>query len=136
MIAQGMAGTDVDFVFRIVTSRGVMKHVRGIARVTEQITGRPLFIGALQDVTDSKVAEADLNQARSELAHMARVTTLSALTASIGHEVNQPIAALMTSADACLRWLNRDQPDLHRAREAVGRIQEDGQRAAEIIRHL
>jgi C4-dicarboxylate-specific signal transduction histidine kinase len=136
MIAQGMAGTDVDFVFRIVTSRGAVKHVRGIARVTEQITGRRLFIGALQDVTDSKVAEEDLNQARSELAHMARVTTLSALTASIGHEVNQPIAALMTSADACLRWLNRDQPDLHRAREAVGRIQEDGQRAAEIISHL
>src|SRR5262249_60631192 len=54
VIARGMAGTDVDFVFRIVTSRGAVKHVRGIARVTEQIVGRPLFIGALQDGTESK----------------------------------------------------------------------------------
>jgi signal transduction histidine kinase len=99
-------------------------------------TGRPVFTGAVQDVTASKIAEEALNRARSELAHMARVTTLSALTASIGHEVNQPITAVITSADACLRWLNRDQPDLRRAREAVMRIQNDGKRAADIIRHL
>jgi C4-dicarboxylate-specific signal transduction histidine kinase len=95
-----------------------------------------LFIGALQDVTESKLAEEALNRARSELAHMARVTTLSALTASLAHEINQPIAAVITSADACLRWLNRDQPEVQRAREAVRRIQEDGKRAAEIITHL
>jgi C4-dicarboxylate-specific signal transduction histidine kinase len=67
---------------------------------------------------------------------MARVTTLSALTASIAHEVNQPIAAVTASAGACLRWLNRDQPDVQRAREAARRIEEDGKRAAEIITHL
>jgi C4-dicarboxylate-specific signal transduction histidine kinase len=111
----------------------MVKHLHALAH---RIADRPVLVGAVQDVTDSKMAEDDLNQARSELAHMARVTTLSALTASIGHEVNQPIAALMTSADACLRWLNRHQPDLQRAREAVMRIQEDGQRAAEIISHL
>src|SRR5262245_47131827 len=92
VIARGMAGTDVDFVFRIVMPRGAVKHVRGIARITEQIAGRPLFIGALQDVTESKVAEEALSRARSELAHMARMTMLSALTASIAHEVNQPLA--------------------------------------------
>src|SRR6185436_3312656 len=80
--------------------------------------------------------EEALNRARSELAHMARVTTLSALTASIAHEINQPIAAVTTSAGACLRWLNRDQPDLQRAQEAARRIEEDGKRAAEIIAHL
>ena len=135
VLARGMTGTDIDFVFRIVTARGGVKHLRGMARVTEQ-GGRPLFIGALQDVTESKLAEEALNRARSELAHMARVTTLSALTASLAHEINQPIAAVITSADACLRWLNRDQPEVQRAREAVRRIQEDGKRAAEIITHL
>jgi signal transduction histidine kinase len=58
------------------------------------------------------------------------------LTASIAHEINQPIAAVTTSAGACLRWLNRDHPDVQRAREAVMRIEEDGKRAAEIIDHL
>jgi signal transduction histidine kinase len=67
---------------------------------------------------------------------MARVTTLSALTASIAHEVNQPIAAIITNADAGLRWLTRDQPDLQRACEAITRIQEDGTRAGQIISHL
>ncbi|HEV2828361.1 MAG TPA: ATP-binding protein, partial [Pyrinomonadaceae bacterium] len=71
-----------------------------------------------------------------ELAHMARVTTLSALTASIAHEINQPISAAITSAGACLRWLNQDQPEVQRAREAAMRIEEDGKRAAEIISHL
>jgi C4-dicarboxylate-specific signal transduction histidine kinase len=135
-IARGATGTDVNFVFRIVTSRGVVKHLRGMARVTEQIAGRPLFIGAFQDVTENKVAEEALTRARSELAHMARVTTLSALTASIAHEINQPIAAVITSADACLRWLNRDQPEVQRAREAAMRIEDDGKRAAEISTHL
>src|SRR6478672_11820037 len=76
------------------------------------------------------------SKARSELAHMARVTTLSALTASIAHEINQPITAATTSAGACLRWLNRDQPDVQRAREAALRIEDDARRAAEIITHL
>src|SRR5262244_4055608 len=107
-----------------------------MARVIEQVAARPLFIGALQDITESKVAEEALTSARSELAHMARVTTLSALTASIAHEINQPIAAVTASAGACLRWLNRDQPEVQRAREAAMRIEEDGRRASEIITHL
>ena len=106
VIARGMTGTDVDFVFRIVTSRGAVKHIRGMARVMEQVAGRPLFIGALQDVTESKLAEEALNRARSELAHVARVTTLNALTASIAHEVNQPLSGIITNASTCLRMLN------------------------------
>jgi PAS domain S-box-containing protein len=85
---------------------------------------------------ERKRAEEALTRARSELAHMARVTTLGALTASIAHDINQPISAAVTSAGACLRWLNRDQPDVQRAREAAMRIEDDGRRAAEIITHL
>src|SRR5262249_60867291 len=97
---------------------------------------RPVFAGARRDVPESGTAEEALNRARPELAHMARVTTLSALTASIAHEVNQPISAVTTSAGACLRWLNRDQPEVQRAREAAMRIEEDGKPAAEIITPL
>jgi PAS domain S-box-containing protein len=136
VIAHGMAGADVDFVFRIVTSRGAVKHVRGIARVTEQITGRPLFIGALQDVTESKVAEEALNTARAELAHMARITTLSALTASIAHEVNQPLAAIATDADASLNWLAAEHPDLDTVRNTLAAIVNDAHRAADVIQRV
>jgi hypothetical protein len=87
MIARAMSGADVNFSFRIMTARAAVKHVRGIAHVIEQIEGRPMFVGALQDVTESMEAEEALNKARSELAHVARVTTVSALTASIAHEI-------------------------------------------------
>ena len=136
MIARAMTGVDVNFSFRVVTANNAVKHVRGIAHVIEKIEGRPMFVGALQDVTDSTLAEEALNKTRAELAHVARVTMLSALTTSIAHEINQPIAAAIASAGACLRWLNRDQPEVQRAREAALRIEEDGKRAAEIITHL
>jgi PAS domain S-box-containing protein len=127
---------DIDISYRIITPAGNVKHLHAVTHVLEKIAGRPIYIGAIQDVTASKLAEEALTKARSELAHMARVTTLSALTASIAHEVNQPISAVTTSAGACLRWLNRDQPDVQRAREAAMRIEDDGKRAAEIISHL
>src|SRR5262249_34296026 len=98
VIARAMTGADVDFGFRILTPRAGVKHIRGMARVIEQMAGRPLFIGALQDVTESKVAEEALNRARSELAHVARITSLNALTASIAHEVNQPLSGIITNA--------------------------------------
>ena len=101
------------------------------------------WYGTSIDIEDRKRAEAELNQAhlhltgaRAELAHMARVTTLSTLTTSIAHEINQPIAAAINSAGACLRWLNRDEPEVQRAREAALRIEDDAKRAAEIISHL
>ena len=113
-----------------------MKHLHAVTHILKKIAGRPIYIGAIQDVTESKLAEQALTRARAELAHMSRVTTLSALTASIAHEINQPIFAAITSAGACLRWLNRDQPEVQRAREAAMRIEEDGKRAAEIITNL
>jgi PAS domain S-box-containing protein len=127
---------DIDLSYRIITPAGNVKHLHAVTHILEKIAGRPIYIGAIQDVTESKVAEEALTRARAELAHMSRVTTLSALTASIAHEINQPIFAVITSAGACLRWLNRDQPEVQRAREAATRIEEDGKRAAEIITHL
>jgi signal transduction histidine kinase/PAS domain-containing protein len=74
-----------------------------------------------------------LRQLQAELAHINRVTTMGELTASLAHEVNQPIAAAITDANTCLRWLNRDQPDMAEAREAAARVVRDATRAAEII---
>ena len=136
VIARGMTGTDVDFVFRIVTSRGAVKHIRGLARVMTQAGSHPLFIGALQDVTESRVAEEALDRARSELAHVARVTTLNELTASIAHEINQPLSGIVTNAGTCLRMLNGDPPNVDGARETVRRTLRDGNRAADVITRL
>ena len=136
VIARAMTGTDVEFGFRIVTSRGTVKHLRGMARVIGQSAGHPLFIGALQDVTEGKLAEEALNRARSELAHVARVTTLNALTASIAHEVNQPLSGIVSNASASLRFLSGGAPNLEEAREAVRDIIRDGKRAAEIITRI
>ena len=136
VIARGMTGTDVDFVFRIVPSRGAVKHIRGLARVMTQVGGHPLFIGALQDVTESRVAEEALDRARSELAHVARVTTLNELTASIAHEINQPLSGIITNASTCLRMLNGDPPNIDGARETVRRTLRDGNRASDVITRL
>jgi len=136
VIARGMTGTDVDFVFRIVLPRGAVKHIRGMARVMTQIDGHPLFIGALQDVTENKAAEAALDKARSELAHVARVSTLNALTASIAHEINQPLSGIITNAGTCLRMLNGEPPNIDGARETARRTLRDGNRASDVITRL
>jgi len=78
-------------------------------------------------------AEDALRQAQSDLAHVSRVTTMGELTASLAHEVNQPIAAAVTDANTCLRWLNRDHPDVEEARQAASRVVKDATRAAEIV---
>jgi PAS domain S-box-containing protein len=126
---------DIDITYRIITPSRNVKHLHAVAQM-EMIAGRAVYVGAIQDVTERKVAELALSRARAELAHMARVTTLSELTASISHEINQPIAATITNANACLRWLTRNEPNLEEIRSAVERIRKDGQRTAEIIARL
>jgi C4-dicarboxylate-specific signal transduction histidine kinase len=97
-----------------------------------------LLITALMElkrrVEESRTrAQEALRLAQSDLAHVNRVTTMGELTASLAHEVNQPIAAAVTDANTCLRWLTRDQPDVEEAREAASRVVKDATRAAEII---
>src|SRR5205809_6521343 len=82
------------------------------------------------DVTVAKQAEEALRQAQADLAHGNRVTTMGELTASLAHEVNQPIAAAVTNANTCLRWLAGDTPNVEEARDAAMRIAKGGTRAA------
>jgi PAS domain S-box-containing protein len=132
-IGRAMAGTDPDFYFRIVTARGVVKHLRGFAH---RIADRPVFVGAVQDVTASKIAQEALNRAGAELAQVSRATALSALTASIAHEVNQPLSGIITNAGTCLRMLDANPPNVDGARETARRTIRDGNRAADVIARL
>jgi C4-dicarboxylate-specific signal transduction histidine kinase len=100
-----------------------------------------LLITALMEikrrVEESRThAQEALRLAQSDLAHVNRVTTMGELTASLAHEVNQPIAAAVTDASTCLRWLTRDRPDVEEAREAASRMVKDASRAAEIISRI
>jgi signal transduction histidine kinase len=133
VIERGMAGMDIEVTTRIVTARGAVKHVRAVSHPIAWGADRPVFIGAIQDVTESKVAEDALNRARSELAHVVRVATVSALTASVAHEVNQPLSGIITNAGACLRMLAADPPDIDGARETARRTIRDGNRASDVI---
>jgi PAS domain S-box-containing protein len=89
-----------------------------------------------RDITERKRSEEALRQAQADLAHLSRVTTMSELTASLAHEIRQPISAAMTNAKTCLRWLGRDDPNLTEGREAAARVIKDVARAADIISRI
>ena len=93
-------------------------------------------VTAVRASAERKRAEEALHQAREELAHVTRVTTLGELAASIAHEINQPLAAIIADANACLHWLEADRPDLDSVREALAAVVKDGDRAAEVITRI
>jgi PAS domain S-box-containing protein len=119
-----------DMEFRILLPGGTVKYIHTVGHPVLDASGDLVqFVGSSMDISASKRAE----EAQLDLAHVNRVTTMGELTASLAHEVNQPIAAAVTDANTCLRWLARDQPDLEEAREAAARVVKDATRAAEII---
>ena len=135
--AEIRAGTDDgDFVFRVVTPSGRLKYIRGVAKVIDHVDGRPISMGIVQDISASKRAEEALGQAQSELAHVARIAALSALTASIAHEVSQPLSGILTNANTGLRMLSADPPNLTGAAETARRTIRDANRATEVVKRL
>jgi len=126
--------------FRILLPDGTVKYIHTVGHPVLNASGDLVeFVGSSTDITERKRAEEALEalrQAQADLAHVNRVTTMGELTASLAHEVNQPIAAAVTNANTCLRWLTRDHPDLEEARAAAMRIVKDGTRAAEIISRI
>ena len=129
--------SDYDVEFRIALPGAVVKYIHTVGHPVLDASGNLVqFVGSSTDITERKRAEESLRQAQADLARVNRVTTLGELTASLAHEVNQPIAAAVTNANACLRWLTRDLPDVEEARAAAMRIVNDGTRAAEIIKRI
>lgn len=129
-----------DLVYRSKDRNGQQIYVRTSGKPFFDADGVFLgYRGVCTDVTAAiraDQAENALRKAQAELAHVTRVTTLGELTASIAHEINQPLAAVIANADACIAWLQRNPPDLKAARRSVEWIIEDGKRASDVIRHV
>jgi PAS domain S-box-containing protein len=129
-------GKDFNHEYRLLLPDGSVKHVHATAHAVPDESGGIEFVGAVTDVTARKRAEEKLHEAQAELAHVARVTALGELAASIAHEVNQPLAAVVANAAACQRWLARTPPNLDEARSTVRSIIRDGNRAGEVIQRV
>ena len=122
--------------YRIVLPDATVKHVQTVGQPEVTENGEVEFIGTVMDVTERRRAEEALRNAQVDLARIARLTTMGELVASIAHELNQPLAAVVTSGSACLRWLDRDKPDLDKARQSLSYIVRDASHAGEVIRGL
>jgi C4-dicarboxylate-specific signal transduction histidine kinase len=127
--------SDVQLEFRLRMPDGTVKYVHVAAHIRSD-HGRVEYFGAVQDVTERRASEEALSKARSELSHVARVTSLGVLTASVAHEVNQPLSGIVTNASTCLRMLAADPPNVEGARETARRTIRDGNRASEVISRL
>jgi signal transduction histidine kinase len=127
---------DFEYEHRLLMPDGSVKYVHLVGHATRDSNGRLEYIGAAQDVTQNRLAQNALSKAQSELAHVARVTSLGALTASIAHEVNQPLSGIITNANTCLRMLAADPPNIDGARETARRAIRDGNRASDVITRL
>ncbi|HWO01323.1 MAG TPA: MEDS domain-containing protein [Blastocatellia bacterium] len=129
--------TEFEVNCRVVLADESIKYVQSLGHPVISESGDPIeFVGTLIDVTERRRAEEALREAQAELAHVTRVMTMGELAASIAHEINQPLAALVTNGGVCLRWLAREPPNLDEAREAARRIIRDGNRANEVISRI
>jgi PAS domain S-box-containing protein len=131
---------DSDVEYRIVLPDGTVKHIHGLAHPVFS-SNRELVevVGTVVDITERKRAENErerLQQLQADLAHINRVSMMGELTASLAHEIKQPIFAAATDAETCLRWLERNQPDVAEAQEAALRLMKDVARASDIINRI
>ena len=137
MIARAESGADeFEYEHRLLMPDHTVKHLHLVAHATRNRNGQLEYIGAVQDVTKRRLSEEALGEVRSELARVARVASLGALTASIAHEVNQPLSGIVTNASTCLRMLAADPPNIEGARETARRTIRDGNRASDVITRL
>src|SRR3989442_11427786 len=130
------AASDFQYEHRLLMPDHSVKYLHMIAHGALNEDGELEYIGAVQDVTNRQLSEEALGNARSELAHVARVMSLGALTASIAHEVNQPLSGIITNASTCMRMLDAEPPNVDGAKETATRTIRDGRRAADVITRL
>ncbi len=137
MVGQARGGGhDFEWQYRLIMPDHSIKYLHAVAHAIRDRDGQLEYIAAVQDVTARRMSEEALAEARSELAKVARVTSLGVLTASIAHEVNQPLSGIITNASTCLRMLDADPPNVDGARETARRTIRDGNRASDVITRL
>jgi C4-dicarboxylate-specific signal transduction histidine kinase len=127
---------DFEWHYRLVMPDHSIKYLHAVAHATRDEHGQLEYIATIQDVTARRLSEEAFDKARAQLTHVARVTSLGALTASIAHELNQPLAGTITNANTCVRMLAADPPDVDGALETARRTIRDGNRASEMIARL
>jgi len=132
----GGGGEEFEWQYRLLMPDRSIKHMHAVAHAIRNQDGQLEYFAAVQDVTERRLSEEALAKVRSELAYVARVSSLGALTASIAHEVNQPLSGIITNASTCLRMLDSDPPNVDGARETAKRAIRDGQRASEVVTRL
>jgi C4-dicarboxylate-specific signal transduction histidine kinase len=126
-------GSDLDHEFRLQMRDGSIRHLHLVAHASRADGAQLEYIGAIQDITARRLSAEALAKTRSELAHVARVTSLGVLTASIAHEVNQPLTAIVSNGESSLHWLMRDEPNIEKVLMLTKRVVADARRASEII---
>lgn len=136
MRCRAQAGKELAYDYRLLMPDGRLKYLSMSAHAMRDSQGRLEYIGAVRDVTEQRQSEDALGQLRTELTHMARVNSLGALTASIAHEINQPLAGITTNTSTLSRMLGADPPNIEGAREAVRRTLRDARRASDVVTRL
>jgi PAS domain S-box-containing protein len=136
LIDSSSDGKDWELEIQLLMPDCSIKSAHVVARAVRDESGSVEFVGAIMDVSAAKRAERELRHAQAELAYISRVTTLGQLTASIAHEVNQPITGMVTNAEAALAWLGAEAPNLDQVREVLGHVVKDGMRAGEVIHRI
>ena len=127
---------DFDVQHRLLMPDGSVKYLRFVGRLSINGSGSLECMGAVADITERELAELKIRQMQAELAHMTRVLTVGEMTASIAHEISQPLAAIVTNGTAGLRWLGGDSPDLEQTSQAIRRMIRDGKRASEVVSRM
>jgi C4-dicarboxylate-specific signal transduction histidine kinase len=129
-------GRAIDHEVRWLTSNGSMKHLHIRAHRTTFDPDQAEVVVAVMDVSETRKAQETLQATQAALAHAARVATLGEMSASIAHEVNQPLAGIVTNGEAGLRWLSRKEPALGEVRGAMERMISDAKRTSEVVQRL
>jgi PAS domain S-box-containing protein len=129
-------GSELEYEVRLQMPDGRVKQLHTFAHSVVSVDGRREVLGAMLDITERRHSEEALDKLRADLAHLTRVASLGVLTASIAHEINQPLAGIVTNASTCLRMLAADMPNLDGARATAQRTLRDANRASDVIQHL
>jgi C4-dicarboxylate-specific signal transduction histidine kinase len=126
-------GENIDIEHRLLMPDGSVRHIHAVVHVVPNEAGQLELNGAVMDITAAKQAEEELHKTRTELAHVARVTTVGELSASIAHEINQPLSSIVARANAALQILSRESPNLEKVQEILRQIAEAGHRAGDVV---